>query len=417
VGEPDERMPTRRIDAMWNRSLLRACAVVGVAVLAACSSDTSSEPIVLPPATATASSAAPVTEPAATDSAATDSAATDSASSEPASTEPDGTEAAAAAAGFERVTPGGDCQCADGSEFSFWVKQADPTKVMFFFQGGGACFSADTCNFASPTYKTTTGASDDPSGLGGIFDTSNPDNPVADWSVVYVPYCTGDVHIGNAATDYGDGLTVQHKGYVNGTAALDELVARFPDAEQVLVAGESAGSVPTPLYAGLVSDRLPDATITVMADGSGAYPDSPPINALVGNLWGTMDAVPDWPENAGVTPETWSLPGLFVKAGEHAPDIAFARHDYAYDQTQTFFAALVGVAADDLVTLIDANEDEIETAGVELDSYIAPGSSHTLLGKDDVYTEEVDGVRFIDWFSDLLAGRPVDDVHCTDCEG
>ena len=315
------------------------------------------------------------------------------------------------------MTPGGDCQCADGSEFEFWVKEADPAKVMFFFQGGGACFSAGTCGFDSPTYQTSIDDRDDPSRLGGIFDTSNPDNPVAGWSVVFVPYCTGDVHIGNASTDYGDGLTVQHKGYVNGNAALDELVARFPDAEQVLVTGESAGSVPTPLYAGLVSDRLPDARIAVMADGSGAYPDAPAINSLVGNLWGTMDAVPDWPENEGVTPETWSLPGLFVKAGEHAPDIAFARHDYAYDVTQTFFAALLGAAAGDLMSAIDGNEAAIEAAGVELDSYISPGNDHTVLSKDEVYTEEVDGVRFIDWLTALVDGRPIDDVHCTECEG
>jgi len=27
--------------------------------------------------------------------------------------------------GWERVAPGGDCQCADGSEFSFWVREAN----------------------------------------------------------------------------------------------------------------------------------------------------------------------------------------------------------------------------------------------------------------------------------------------------
>jgi hypothetical protein len=89
---------------------------------------------------------------------------------------------------------------------------------MFFFQGGGACFSAETCSFSGNTYETSAGIDDDPSRAGGVFDTTNPENPFADWSVVFVPYCTGDVHIGNATTDYGNGLTVQHKGYVNGTA-------------------------------------------------------------------------------------------------------------------------------------------------------------------------------------------------------
>ena len=29
-------------------------------------------------------------------------------------------------AGWERVVPGGDCHCADGSEFAFWERRADP---------------------------------------------------------------------------------------------------------------------------------------------------------------------------------------------------------------------------------------------------------------------------------------------------
>ena len=37
--------------------------------------------------------------------------------------------------------------CADGSEFAFWERRADPTKVVFFLDGGGACFDATTCAF------------------------------------------------------------------------------------------------------------------------------------------------------------------------------------------------------------------------------------------------------------------------------
>jgi hypothetical protein len=89
------------------------------------------------------------------------------------------------------------------------------------------------------------------------------------------------VHIGDATTTYAPGLTVHHKGYVNGTAALDHLAATFPGATDIVVTGESAGSVAAPLYAGLFSDRLPDARITVLADGSRAYPDVPRINEII----------------------------------------------------------------------------------------------------------------------------------------
>ena len=38
----------------------------------------------------------------------------------------------------------------------------------------------------------------------GIFDRSNPENPFRDFGVIFVPYCTGDVHIGDASRRYGE---------------------------------------------------------------------------------------------------------------------------------------------------------------------------------------------------------------------
>ena len=317
-----------------------------------------------------------------------------------------------AAAGWERVVPGGDCQCSDGSQFSFWVREANPNKVVFFLQGGGGCFSAETCAPDSGLYLTAITEAPERE---GVFDFADARNPFADYSLVYVPYCTGDVHIGNATTKYAPGLTIQHKGYVNGIAALDHLVATFPAATEVVVMGESAGSMASPLYAGIGSDRLPDARITVLADGSGAYPEVPDITARVGALWGTGNAIPDWPENAGLTAARWSLPGLFIQSGRHDPEIVFARHDYAYDENQEYRLPLAGIPVRDLLSRIDANESHIEDAGVNLRSYIAPGDEHTVLTDAQFYTEEVNGRSLVDWVTGLIAGETVDDVHCIDC--
>ena len=316
------------------------------------------------------------------------------------------------AAGWERIVPGGDCQCSDGSEFSFWVRQANPDKVLVYLQDGGVCFSAATCAPDSDLYNTTIG--EGPIGAGGIFDLANERNPFADYSVVYVPYCTGDAHLGNITTEYAPGLTVHHKGYVNGTAALDFVAATAPGASEVVVVGESAGSIAAPLYAGLVSDRLPDARITVLADGSGSYPDVPRINEIIA-AWGFSTIIPPWLASASSTPEQWSLPGLFIQSGRHEPEIVFARHDYAYDEQQQRWYPIAGIPATDLLSLIDANETQIEAAGVNLVSYIAPGDEHTTLSDGTFYTEEVNGQPLVDWVTRLVEGQPVDDVRCTDC--
>jgi hypothetical protein len=328
---------------------------------------------------------------------------------------------AAPAPTWEAVTAPSNCMCSDGSTFTYYVHRADPNKVMFFLEGGGACFSADTCGPASGSFKRAGDTLDDMNGLQtGIFSLDDPRNPFRGWSIVYVPYCTGDVHLGNTTHDYGNGVVVQHKGYVNASTALSKMAELFPEASQLVVTGESAGSVPTPLYAGMAHDLLPAAKITVLADGSGAYPDIPAINTVIGGAWGTVDAIPPWPENAGQTAATWSFPGLFVQAGKHDKDIVFARHDYAFDKTQAFFAGLAGIDANNLVTLIDKNETEVEASGITLLSYIAGGNTHTVLGRPAFYTETVNGVKFVDWVTALvngttLDGKPLADDHCVDC--
>ena len=54
------------------------------------------------------------------------------------------------------------------------------------------------------------------------------------------------------------------------------------------------------------------------------------------------------------------------------------------------------------MTLIDANEQQIENAGVQLATYVAPGDLHTVAGTDDLYTIEVEGVRLVDWLTALI---------------
>ena len=315
-------------------------------------------------------------------------------------------------AGWERIMPGGDCQCSDGSEFIFWVREASPDKVLVYLQDGGVCFSAATCAPDRGLYTTTIG--EGPTFASGIFDLTDERNPFADYSIVYVPYCTGDAHLGNITTEYAPGLTVHHNGYVNATAALDHMAAALSDVTDVVVVGESAGSLAAPLYAGLVSDRLPAARTTVLADGSGSYPDTPRVNEIIA-AWGFGTTIPSWAEKAGPTADQWSLPGLFIQSARHDPEIVFARHDYAYDEEQQAWYRIAGLPTPDLLSLIDANEIQIESSGVNLVSYVAPGDEHTTLSDGTFYTEEVNGTPLVDWVTRLVEGEPVEDVHCTDC--
>lgn len=379
---------------LLRRAALVVAALALVVGAAACSSDSGSEDA---EADTTATTAAPATDTTGADAAPVDP-----------QTE-----------WVEHEAPP-ECECAHGDPYSYWTRTADPDKVVLYFQGGGACFSADMCAEGSDSYlQVATGAevtgtdTRDPS---GVFDLNDPANPFRDWSFVYVPYCTGDLHLGDNVNEYSDEVTVNHKGFVNASAAYDTLLEEFGDAQEVFVTGSSAGGVPAPMFGALVADDLPDARVTVLSDASGAYPSSPAVNAAIGSLWGTFENVPDWPENEGLTPEDWGVTDLFVQAGAHAPDVRFARFDTAYDDVQSSFSELAGFAGDDLQTTIEANEAYIEEGGVEVASYLAPGTDHTILGRPALYTLEVDGTPFLEWLTAYAEGEDVPDVTCTgDC--
>ena len=249
-------------------------------------------------------------------------------------------------------------------------------QVVFYLQDGGACFSAETCAPDSDLYNTT--VDEGPTGAGGIFDFADQRNPFADYSVVYVPYCTGDVHLGNTTTEYAAGLTVHHKGFLNATAALDHLAATAPGATEVVVVGRERR------LDRRAAVRRARGRSAARRRGSRCSPTdrapTPTAPSQRGHAaWGSRHRRPGLARDADPTAEQWSVPGLFIQSGHHDPDIVFARHDYAYDETQETLA-IVGTRRD-LLSLIDANEALIEAAGVDLLSYIAPGDEHTALDR------------------------------------
>jgi hypothetical protein len=331
------------------------------------------------------------------------------------------TTPAPAAQKWKKVVPGGECECADGSEFAFWERKADPAKVVFFLDGGGACFDAKTCAFTGlgaggeENYDWSI-YGEDPAQEGGIFDFARADNPFRDYSFLYVPSCTGDMHLGDVTREYSPKLTVEHNGFVNGTAALGYLTESYPDAAPVVVVGKTAGSVAAPVYGGLVADRLPDAQVTVFGGQSAHIPDDPDLNAeILGELWGAYDNMPKWDVNKGLTAPDWGPPRFWIQAGRHDPDIVLARFDYAHDREAAGGAEVTGVDPLDQLAVIDANEAAIEAAGVRLHSYTAPGDGHGIFEWPAFYTMEVNGEKLVDWVSRLIEGEQVADVHCQKC--
>ena len=126
----------------------------------------------------------------------------------------------------------------------------------------------------------------------GIGNFRNADNPIADWSWIYIPYCTGDVHLGSKTGEYSDS-TIEHKGHNNSQSAYNFMLENYPDAETILVTGSSAGSIPAPLYGAQVAVDYPDSKVMVFNDGSDGLFTNETFDFY--DIWNLNDTMPDFP--------------------------------------------------------------------------------------------------------------------------
>jgi len=144
--------------------------------------------------------------------------------------------------------------CGDGSQYKFFVNYSNTSNnLMVNFEPGGACWDYESC-----------------SGEGGVRGAANPhgipddhmsdyqfldllrrdtdQNPAQDYNMVFVSYCTGDIHTGNNLVTYtgtsgGDAktLTFHHDGHKNTLAIVDWLKTTFTTVPKLFVTGCSAG--------------------------------------------------------------------------------------------------------------------------------------------------------------------------------
>ncbi|WP_321490218.1 pectin acetylesterase-family hydrolase [uncultured Hyphomonas sp.] len=323
------------------------------------------------------------------------------------------------AAEWRKVFPGGDTRCTDGTEFHFMVHEADPKELLFYLEGGGGCWNKASCDpNGSPTAKLNVADQKDPTE--GIFDFSNPKNPFANYTVVYVPYCSGDVHIGDNYIVYpgrdetDPPLPVYHRGRANVQSAIDWVSAHHDELDDIFVTGVSAGAVPTPLYASILSDRYSDAKISSLGDGAGGYRRASPMNDRLGD-WGVFNQINTVPGFENLTPSTWSYEQIYVAAAKQHPDINMARFDFAADPAQWRF--LSGNSEfDTLLENLVANNNDIRIGAPDFRAYIAPGAVHTILQKNALYETTVNGVVLVDWIAALAQHAPEEDVKCNECD-
>jgi Pectinacetylesterase len=208
--------------------------------------------------------------------------------------------------------------CGNGTPYRFFVNRALFTSDMTItFEGGGACWDQEACEGK------------------GDYSASNPDGIPANYmslpnaaagglvtpfsarldpfqgvqtqgdNLVYMPYCTGDVHTGSATVVYDDAdprnpRVQYHQGKANIEAAADWLKKHLGRPDRLVLTGFSAGGVGATANYAIARDILqPRGRATLLADSG------PLFNAPRGS---TKEAHPSLPLHEKIR-ATWGLDG------------------------------------------------------------------------------------------------------------
>jgi hypothetical protein len=312
-------------------------------------------------------------------------------------------------------------KCRDGSSTGIGINPNPASdKLVILLDEGGACFDATTCSlnlghYGGPEFDAFT-ADRQSGGAAGMFDRSGASNPVKDWNFVFVPYCTGDVFVGNNPEGSVTGLGPQQfVGYANVALTLERAKAMFPNVTQVLLAGVSAGGFGAIANYAQVARAFEPVPVTLL-DDSGPPMGPPTVSTCLANQWIQLwnvsqtvmtDCGSDCTEPAEI------LIGLQKHNARSYPNRSMALVDSTGDSVISMF---LGFGSNDC-TAFTALSPTAFAAGLEdvrsqmapysnFGSFVFTGTDHTTLLSAAAFPTRTAGTTKLTGFiSNLLSGQ------------
>ncbi|HET6346980.1 MAG TPA: pectin acetylesterase-family hydrolase, partial [Myxococcota bacterium] len=281
----------------------------------------------------------------------------------------------ASAEGWQWVPLAGT-HCANGNATGFAINLARRSdELLVFFEGGGACHDTATCydrpvatyidvDYDKKTFETGPMERAALDTVWPLTQRDNRDNPYRRAHMAYIPYCTGDLHTGDAVVRYpGAPMPTHHTGAVNARRVLERLAMTFPNVDRVTLAGVSAGGFGALLHHATATEAFPGVSVDVVVDSGMTFAGQP-----LPASWG----VP-WPPLCAGCAEDFSR--LVERAHSVAPRSRFAYLSYRVDP---LLAAYVGVPALAFARTAAAFAARARLLP-RLSTFAAPGYGHVVL--------------------------------------
>ena len=298
-----------------------------------------------------------------------------------------------------------ESQCDDGTPTGFAVNRHDPgaagDDLFIFFQGGGACWDYTTCFALNTSTHGPIGRAQwdalEPT-LPAPFDRTRASNPFRDATMVFIPYCTGDLHVGDNVVTYPQGFTTYHKGRPNTIAYLSRIASTWTNPTRVIYSGSSAGGYGATLSYDLARRTFPAARMYLI-DDAGPLLEGDAVPAAEKTAWiaaWNIGALADGLCDACRT----DLSGTYPALVKRFPHDRMALLSSLQDQTiRTYFMLMPAVFQTDILQLVAHRLDPTTT----FRSFLIDGAQHTLLGS--MTTSTTAGVVLEPWLDQMVNDR------------
>ncbi|MEO8604217.1 MAG: pectin acetylesterase-family hydrolase [bacterium] len=315
-------------------------------------------------------------------------------------------------------------RCGDGSPYAFWVRLPPagqpPENVLLQMQGGGVCLAeADCAATSADLFEALT----DPPSQTGIMSNDPLVSSFANWTKVYLPYCTQDLFAGGGATSSFPSITVQRYGARNVRAALRyvrdvlwrELDATTPEGYtpervRMLFGGTSAGGFGTLYNYHYVLDDLQWTHTTAWPDASLALDNGGVGIGTVGSImlsttppygWSSQAYLPPYcfASNCGLGPVIYAASAPRLKAEPEQQFLVLSNQVDGTQRSTTFFANMPAF----INTLRQSYCDTAGTVGLHYFLPAITASTHVIATRQNLYTGyAVDGVLMRDWLAQAM---------------
>jgi len=208
------------------------------------------------------------------------------------------------------AVPGSKCR--DGSGAGYFWRRGTTNALMVYLNGGGACADPFFCGLnpvnvnqdlpielligGAPNLIFGPNADRQIAPDEGVFK-KDPRNPVADWNMIYVPYCTGDIHSGYRADATVPGVDgkQQFVGGINLGLFLKSFGPSYANVDRVLLTGSSAGGFGSLLNYDRFAEYFTGKDVMAISDSGLPMRDKAMAACLQGKwrtYWGITDSFP-----------------------------------------------------------------------------------------------------------------------------